>query len=598
MDNAEEVMQLLEEFSKMKPKEIPRELDEYLGYVAKTGDPVYQWSLIKCLFREKLLNVITDFYESTPTIDLPPSPNVDPFNYERMKANLLERLDSFSNAPFTVQRICELLTNPRKEYNRADKFMRAVEKNVLVVSTRDPGPCRRVECDNQTDAVLNGIPETKLIDSQESIVNVCSYHSPVADTIPVASENDININVEQEEIEIDNTAEIISSSGNKNVSEDALSLNVEEVTLQYKAGTEEEEKNDSLTENSTLEQNTVEESSETNTNDNSEKFSNTQNENCDRTSNDTVGNNEAEETSSTCEEVVNFEISVVSIQSSEVQSEEEITESITAHNLNIESSEDNSCERSPDETGRESKKTEGVSEVSITEINNSNKLDDTNPEVNIRTVEFPPSSGLLSTEPESNNKCLLENDETPQDSSTSLFSEEKCLGENESVNNEVKVVEPASETIISSVNDTVASVIPKEEETISTIVSSPPSDDVIKAEMNREIVTETVSTEDVISSDDCVGVKKDKVSSALLVESTEEVLHMCEQDRREGSVIQSAPVNMATDTETVMEEISVDQTAEEETEAMDVDESSNQPMIVSEGENESEPMDQCDQPQS
>jgi serine/threonine-protein phosphatase 4 regulatory subunit 2 len=46
MENAEEVMQLLEEFSKVKPKEIPRELEDYLGYVAKTGDPVFQWSLV------------------------------------------------------------------------------------------------------------------------------------------------------------------------------------------------------------------------------------------------------------------------------------------------------------------------------------------------------------------------------------------------------------------------------------------------------------------------------------------------------------------------------------------------------------------------
>uniref|UniRef100_A0A0A9YAT1 Serine/threonine-protein phosphatase 4 regulatory subunit 2 n=2 Tax=Lygus hesperus TaxID=30085 RepID=A0A0A9YAT1_LYGHE len=157
MDNAEEIMQCLEEFSKMKPKDIPHELDDYLGYVAKTGDPVFKWSIIKCLFREKLVNVITDFYESTLSIELPPCPNVDPFNYERMKANLLEKLDSFQGAPFTVQRISELLTNPKKEYNRADKFMRAIEKNILVVSTREPG--RFAEGESENDPSYNGIPD-------------------------------------------------------------------------------------------------------------------------------------------------------------------------------------------------------------------------------------------------------------------------------------------------------------------------------------------------------------------------------------------------------------------------------------------------------
>ncbi|GLH16159.1 Serine/threonine-protein phosphatase 4 regulatory subunit 2 [Gryllus bimaculatus] len=165
MVNPEEVLQSLDEFSKLKPKDIPRELEEYLMYVAKTGDPVYQWSVVKCLFREKMLNVITDFYESCPSIDLPPCPNVDPFNYETMKASLLERLESFSNAPFTVQRLCELLTTPRKEYTRVDKFMRAIEKNILVVSTKEPGGSRarpdapppQPPPSSQADVLMNGV---------------------------------------------------------------------------------------------------------------------------------------------------------------------------------------------------------------------------------------------------------------------------------------------------------------------------------------------------------------------------------------------------------------------------------------------------------
>ena len=154
MENLEEVLQVLDEFQKMRPSEIPRELEEYLCWVAKTGDPVYQWSLIKTLFREKLTRVMTDFYESCPSLELAPCPNVDHFNYDTMKSNLLERLESFANAPFTVQRICELLTAPRKEYNRVDKFMRAIEKNILVVSTREPGPIARRN--ENGDGMVNG----------------------------------------------------------------------------------------------------------------------------------------------------------------------------------------------------------------------------------------------------------------------------------------------------------------------------------------------------------------------------------------------------------------------------------------------------------
>lgn len=158
MENPEEVLQLLERFTKLKQKEIPRELDEYLSFVARTGDTVYRWAIVKHLFREKLVHVITDFHDNTPSIaDLPQCPNVDPFNYERMKRVLLERLDAFNSAPFTVQRICELLTEPRKQYTRIDKFMRAVEKNILVVSTQEPGR-RRSDSENgdSLDSIVNG----------------------------------------------------------------------------------------------------------------------------------------------------------------------------------------------------------------------------------------------------------------------------------------------------------------------------------------------------------------------------------------------------------------------------------------------------------
>uniref|UniRef100_A0A182MGG3 Serine/threonine-protein phosphatase 4 regulatory subunit 2 n=1 Tax=Anopheles culicifacies TaxID=139723 RepID=A0A182MGG3_9DIPT len=158
MENQEEILMLLERFTKSKQKDIPRELEDYLNFVARTGDTLYRWVLVKPLFREKLVNVITDFYHSTPSIaDIPQCPNVDPFNFERMKRALLERLDSFNSAPFTVQRICELLTEPRKQYTRIDKFMRAVEKNILVVSTQEPGR-RRSDSENgdSLDSIVNG----------------------------------------------------------------------------------------------------------------------------------------------------------------------------------------------------------------------------------------------------------------------------------------------------------------------------------------------------------------------------------------------------------------------------------------------------------
>lgn len=149
---------MLDHFTKQKPKEIPHVLNEYIQYVAKTGDTVYNWSSIQYLFREKLLSVIKDFHDTTSSVEgnlhfsfcktmfiflyifspliyrvveLPQCPNVDQFNYEAMKTLLFSRFDRFQAAPFTIQRLSELLVHPKKHYTRLDKFMRALEKNIL-----------------------------------------------------------------------------------------------------------------------------------------------------------------------------------------------------------------------------------------------------------------------------------------------------------------------------------------------------------------------------------------------------------------------------------------------------------------------------------
>lgn len=151
IENAELVMQMLEMYQMYK-QQVPVELEEYLRYVAKTGNTLFQWTLVKPFIREKIMNVIAEFAEQSALSDIPPYPNVDPFNYEAMKTMLLERFDTFNGPPFTIQRLCELLSCPRKEYNRVDKFMRAVEKNILVVSTCELRPKRE-------EPIVNGVPD-------------------------------------------------------------------------------------------------------------------------------------------------------------------------------------------------------------------------------------------------------------------------------------------------------------------------------------------------------------------------------------------------------------------------------------------------------
>ncbi|XP_043564293.1 serine/threonine-protein phosphatase 4 regulatory subunit 2-B isoform X2 [Chiloscyllium plagiosum] len=75
-----------------------------------------------------------DFRASAPEPRAPPNPNVEYVPYEEMKNRILKIVNGFTGIPFTIQRLCELLTDPKKNYTGTDKFLRGVEKNVMVVS--------------------------------------------------------------------------------------------------------------------------------------------------------------------------------------------------------------------------------------------------------------------------------------------------------------------------------------------------------------------------------------------------------------------------------------------------------------------------------
>ncbi|KAH6918959.1 PPP4R2-domain-containing protein, partial [Coprinopsis sp. MPI-PUGE-AT-0042] len=70
-----------------------------------------------------------------------------PVNYmtkdeaEEAKQAINDQLDAFDdNPPFTIQRLAELLLDPKAYYNSVGKYLRAVEKTLLVTSTIDAYP--------------------------------------------------------------------------------------------------------------------------------------------------------------------------------------------------------------------------------------------------------------------------------------------------------------------------------------------------------------------------------------------------------------------------------------------------------------------------
>lgn len=131
-----------------------------------------------------------------------------------MKKVLIERLDSFIAAPFTIQRISELLADPRKQYSRIDKFMRAVEKNILVVSTVTPGRHRPEESENgdSLDSALNG-----------------------------EFSSDVNVDIDMDnEGSFAMTKDFTVSTHRKEANHDIVSTNHETITIKKTASAEEE----------------------------------------------------------------------------------------------------------------------------------------------------------------------------------------------------------------------------------------------------------------------------------------------------------------------------------------------------------------------
>ncbi|KAG8436022.1 hypothetical protein GDO86_007209, partial [Hymenochirus boettgeri] len=93
-----------------------------------------QWTQFKEYFIFKLEKVMDDFRSSAPEQRGPPNPNVEYIPFDEMKERILKIVIGFNGTPFTIQRLCELLMDPRRNYTGTDKFLRGVEKNVMVVS--------------------------------------------------------------------------------------------------------------------------------------------------------------------------------------------------------------------------------------------------------------------------------------------------------------------------------------------------------------------------------------------------------------------------------------------------------------------------------
>ncbi|GFO44473.1 cysteine-rich with egf-like domain protein 2 [Plakobranchus ocellatus] len=167
MANHEDYLDALTAFARDGSKEIPQILEQYLNGVAKNGETLFQWPLLKPLIVGKMEQVIEELQHGLSSENITSRPNVENVRFDVMRTRIMDAVHKFTGAPFTIQRLCELLIDPRRHYKRSDKFMRGLEKNVLVVSTVDPFG-RKVVSEVGNKHLVNGMDNGIPIFSRES----------------------------------------------------------------------------------------------------------------------------------------------------------------------------------------------------------------------------------------------------------------------------------------------------------------------------------------------------------------------------------------------------------------------------------------------
>jgi len=117
-------------------EEINDNLIAFFKHVGKSGIPSgFDWEIVKNVILSKFNQIAKSYESERPISALPIVPNVDNYTFGEYSERITSCLNRFEDPPFTIGRICELLLEPRKHYDRGDKFLRAFEKCVAVTSS-------------------------------------------------------------------------------------------------------------------------------------------------------------------------------------------------------------------------------------------------------------------------------------------------------------------------------------------------------------------------------------------------------------------------------------------------------------------------------
>jgi len=118
------------------PEPLTEELESIICHVAKTGAASgYPWDALRLLLARKLEHVLCDFWRDAPDVQLLEGQSFEVAAVEPLSRSLLE--PRREGAPFTAQRLCELLSEPRLIYKSTRKYLYALQRAILVTVTEE-----------------------------------------------------------------------------------------------------------------------------------------------------------------------------------------------------------------------------------------------------------------------------------------------------------------------------------------------------------------------------------------------------------------------------------------------------------------------------
>ncbi|KAF8779150.1 hypothetical protein HU200_002824 [Digitaria exilis] len=125
----------------------PEEMRNIIEVIADTGKFWHDWNFLKSLLSLQLKQVLDEYYEAQMASqdDVQQQRSFSGETYSELVSRLSDALWRFEEGPpFTLQRLCEILLNPKGTYTKLPKLALSLEKNLLVTSTiakcTDPYP--------------------------------------------------------------------------------------------------------------------------------------------------------------------------------------------------------------------------------------------------------------------------------------------------------------------------------------------------------------------------------------------------------------------------------------------------------------------------